>query len=73
MVGQSGCEACHQIGDNGNNGPGPNLSNVGSKLPQAAITSTLINPTPPMPSFKGLLQSSPKKFAQLVGFLSLLQ
>ena len=23
VVGQSGCLACHVIGDNGNNGPGP--------------------------------------------------
>ncbi len=73
VVGQSGCEACHQIGENGNNGPGPNLTHIGSLLPQQAIASTLINPTPPMPSFKGLAQSSPQKFQQLVGFLSLLQ
>jgi menaquinol-cytochrome c reductase cytochrome b/c subunit len=73
VVGQSGCEACHQIGENGNNGPGPNLTHIGSLRPQAAIASTLINPTPPMPSFKDLAQNSPQKFKALVGFLSLLQ
>ena len=70
VVGQSGCLACHVIGDNGNNGPGPNLTHVGSLLPAAAIASTLRNPTPPMPSFKNL---PPQKFANVVGFLSQLQ
>jgi ubiquinol-cytochrome c reductase cytochrome b subunit/menaquinol-cytochrome c reductase cytochrome b/c subunit len=70
VVGQSGCLACHVIGDNGNNGPGPNLTHVGSLSPPQAIASTLINPTPPMPSFKNLPK---QKFADLVGFLSELQ
>jgi ubiquinol-cytochrome c reductase cytochrome b subunit/menaquinol-cytochrome c reductase cytochrome b/c subunit len=70
VVGQSGCLACHQLGSNGNNGPGPVLTHIGSLLEPAAIASTLINPTPPMPSFKGL---PPQKFNALVGFLSELQ
>jgi ubiquinol-cytochrome c reductase cytochrome b subunit/menaquinol-cytochrome c reductase cytochrome b/c subunit len=73
VVGQSGCEACHKIGDNGNDGPGPNLSHIGGALPSAAIASTLRNPTAPMPSFKALAKNSPQKFKDLVGFLSLLQ
>jgi menaquinol-cytochrome c reductase cytochrome b/c subunit len=73
VVGQSGCLACHVIGENGNNGPGPPLTHIGSKLPPGAIASTLRNPTPPMPSFKGLSQTSPQKFNNLVGFLSELQ
>ena len=70
VVGQSGCEACHQIGSNGNDGPGPNLTHIGSRLPAAAIASTLRNPTPPMPSFRNL---PPKKFQDVVTFLSNLQ
>jgi ubiquinol-cytochrome c reductase cytochrome b subunit/menaquinol-cytochrome c reductase cytochrome b/c subunit len=70
VVGQSGCLACHQLGSNGNNGPGPVLTHIGSLFEPAAIASTLINPTPPMPSFKGL---PPQKFNALVGFLSELQ
>ena len=70
VVGQSGCLACHVIGSNGNNGPGPNLTHVGSLVPSQAIASTLINPTPPMPSFRNLPK---QKFADLVGFLSELQ
>ena len=72
VVGQSGCEACHVIGENGNNGPGPILTHIGTKLPAAAIASTLRNPTPPMPSFAGLAKSQPAKFKNLVEFLSLL-
>jgi menaquinol-cytochrome c reductase cytochrome b/c subunit len=70
VVGQSGCLACHVIGSNGNSGPGPNLTHIGSLLPMAAIASTLRNPTAPMPSFRNL---PPQKFQNLVGFLSELQ
>ncbi len=73
VVGQSGCLACHVIGDNGNNGPGPPLTHVGSKLRPAAIASTLRNPTAPMPSFRSLAQQSPQKFNNLVNFLAELQ
>jgi menaquinol-cytochrome c reductase cytochrome b/c subunit len=73
VVGQSGCEACHQIGSNGNNGPGPNLTHIGSILRPGAIASTLRNPTSPMPSFQGLANTQPQKFSDLVQFLSMLQ
>jgi ubiquinol-cytochrome c reductase cytochrome b subunit/menaquinol-cytochrome c reductase cytochrome b/c subunit len=73
VVGQSGCLACHVIGDNGNNGPGPPLTHIGAKLPPGAIASTLRNPTAPMPSFKSLATTDPQKFQNLVGFLSELQ
>ena len=67
VVAQSGCLACHKIGENGNGGPGPNLSDIADKLPKAAILRTLDNPTAPMPSFRNLPQD--KKTA-LVDFLS---
>jgi quinol---cytochrome c reductase cytochrome c subunit, bacillus type len=70
VVAQSGCLACHKIGDNGNSGPGPNLTNVASRLPRQAIARTLVNPTAPMPSFKNL---PPKKFEAVVNFLSQLK
>jgi ubiquinol-cytochrome c reductase cytochrome b subunit/menaquinol-cytochrome c reductase cytochrome b/c subunit len=70
VAAQSGCLACHVIGDNGNNGPGPPLTHVASRLPPAGIASTLRNPTAPMPSFRNLAQQSPQKFNDLVGFLS---
>jgi menaquinol-cytochrome c reductase cytochrome b/c subunit len=67
VVAQSGCEACHTIGDNGNGGPGPNLTHVGSRIPRLGIARTLVNPTAPMPSFKNL---PPKKFQAVVNFLA---
>ena len=73
VVGESGCLACHVIGDNGNNGPGPPLTHIGSTLRPGGIAATLRNPTAPMPSFKGLATQSPQKFQNLVNFLSMLQ
>jgi ubiquinol-cytochrome c reductase cytochrome b subunit/menaquinol-cytochrome c reductase cytochrome b/c subunit len=73
VVGESGCEACHEIGSNGNDGPGPPLSNIGATRSAGAIAQTLQNPTAPMPSFAGLAKTSPKKFRELVAFLSDLQ
>jgi quinol-cytochrome oxidoreductase complex cytochrome b subunit len=70
VVAQSGCLACHKIGENGNDGPGPHLSDIGDKLQPAAIRRTLDNPTAPMPSFKGLPED---KKAALVAFLSQLR
>ncbi len=67
---QAGCLACHKIGENGNDGPGPPLTHIGSRLPRQAIARTLINPTAPMPSFKNL---PPDKFDNLVEFLSQLK
>src|SRR6476619_6776987 len=60
VVPQSGCLACHKIGENGNDGPGPPLTEIGSRLPAQAIARTLVNPTAPMPSFQSLQQNSPK-------------
>jgi ubiquinol-cytochrome c reductase cytochrome b subunit/menaquinol-cytochrome c reductase cytochrome b/c subunit len=73
VVGQSGCLACHVIGDNGNNGPGPPLTHIGAIRRPQAIASTLRNPTAPMPSFADLAKNNPEKFQNLVNFLSMLQ
>lgn len=69
VTGQVGCLACHQIGENGNNGPGPKLTHIASKLPEQAIAQTLRNPTSPMPSFANLEKQSPEKFKAMVSFL----
>jgi quinol-cytochrome oxidoreductase complex cytochrome b subunit len=70
VVAQSGCLACHKIGENGNDGPGPHLTDIGDKLQPAAIRRTLENPTAPMPSFKGLPE---EKKTALVNFLASLK
>ena len=67
---QSGCEACHRIGIQGNPGPGPDLTHIGSKLVPRAIEHAIVDPTQPMPSFKNLPRA---KFHALVRFLSLLR
>ena len=66
----SGCLACHKIGDNGNSGPGPDLTHIASRLPRQGIARTLVNPTAPMPSFRNL---PPAKFKAVVNFLSQLK
>ena len=73
VVAQSGCLACHKIGENGNSGPGPPLTEIGSRLPSQAIARTLVNPTAPMPSFVGLQKTSPDKFDALVTYVSQLK
>jgi menaquinol-cytochrome c reductase cytochrome b/c subunit len=70
VVASSGCLACHKLGDNGNNGPGPVLTHIGSRIPRQGIARTLVNPTAPMPSFKNL---PPRKFQAVVAFLSQLK
>ena len=70
VAAQSGCLACHKIGENGNDGPGPHLSDIGDKLEKAAIRRTLENPTAPMPSFSNLPED---KKAALVDFLASLK
>jgi len=70
VAAQSGCLACHKIGENGNDGPGPELTDIGAKLYPAAIERTLENPTAPMPSYRNL--PAEKKDA-LVAFLAQLK
>ncbi len=70
VTAQSGCLACHKIAENGNDGPGPQLTDIGTKLPKAAIRRTLENPTAPMPSFRGLPED---KKTDMVNFLAQLR
>ncbi len=67
VVAQSGCLACHRIGQSGNHGPGPGLTHIGSKVSRHGIEHALIDPTAPMPSFKNLPAA---KFKAVVEFLS---
>ena len=70
VVASHGCLGCHKIGDNGNNGPGPELTHIGARLPAQAIARTLVNPTAPMPSYKNL---PPQEFNTIVAFLKQLK
>ena len=66
-VAQSGCLSCHKLGENGNNGPGPELTHIGSRIPQAAIIRSLQIGPGIMPSYKDL---PPKKLNDVSSFLS---
>jgi menaquinol-cytochrome c reductase cytochrome b/c subunit len=70
VAAQSGCLACHKIGENGNDGPGPELTDIGNTLAEGAIMRTLDNPTAPMPSYRDLPE---QKKADLVAFLAQLK
>ncbi|MBK5232175.1 MAG: c-type cytochrome [Thermoleophilia bacterium] len=57
IVAQSGCLACHAIGENGaHGGLGPDLTDIGTKIPRAAIKQSLEIGPGIMPSFRGLGQ-----------------
>src|SRR5215211_7418483 len=72
VMASSGCLGCHKVGENGNT-LGPNLSDVGSRLGRDAIARTLVNPTPPMPTYQSMRKDNPKKFNQLVQYVASLR
>ncbi len=67
VVAQSGCLACHKLGDNGNNGPGPELTHIGARVPRNAIARSLEVGPSIMPSYSGL---SPQKLAALTAYIA---
>lgn len=70
VTAQSGCLACHQIGENGNNGPGPELTEIGLRLPRATIARSLYIGPGIMPSYAGLPK---KKLDALTEYLASLR
>jgi len=55
IVAESGCLACHAIGENGaHGGLGPELTHIGSVLPKSAIKRSVAVGPGIMPSFEGL-------------------
>ena len=73
VAASSGCLGCHRIGENGNSGPGPPLTDIGERLKAPAIRRTLLNPTAPMPSYSGLAEKNPEQFNSLVEYLATLR
>ncbi len=69
LVAQSGCLACHKIGENGNNGPGPELTHIAERIPRAAIIRSVTIGPGIMPSYRDLGQ---KKLDEVADFLSYL-
>ena len=73
VMASSGCLGCHRVGENGNAGPGPELTHIAARLPRQAIARTLVNPTAPMPSYSRLQQRQPQDFNALVDYLGSLR
>jgi quinol-cytochrome oxidoreductase complex cytochrome b subunit len=67
VVAQSGCLACHKIGENGNDGPGPDLTEIGAQIPQEAIARSLEVGPGVMPAYGDLPQ---QKQEDLTAFLA---
>ena len=72
ITASAGCLGCHKIGENGNT-LGPNLTEIGDRLGKDAIARTLVNPTPPMPSFRTLQKEKPEQFNKLVEYVASLK
>jgi menaquinol-cytochrome c reductase cytochrome b/c subunit len=68
VVEQSGCTACHRFGTTGGS-LGPDLTEVGARLPEAAIARSLEVGPDIMPSYTGLAQSDPEKYQDLIAYL----
>ena len=67
VTAQSGCLACHKIGENGNDGPGPELTEIGNQIPRSAIARSLEVGPGIMPSYSNL---PPEKQNELTAFLA---
>jgi quinol---cytochrome c reductase cytochrome c subunit, bacillus type len=72
ITASAGCLGCHKIGENGNT-LGPNLTEIGATLGPDAIARTLVNPTPPMPSYASLREENPEQFEKLVEYVASLK
>mgnify|MGYP003429786068 CR=1 FL=1 len=69
VAANAGCLGCHKFGENGNDGPGPNLTTIGARLPKQAIERTLNNPTAPMPSFQSMPEDQKTALVNFLGQL----
>jgi menaquinol-cytochrome c reductase cytochrome b/c subunit len=70
VVAQTGCLACHKLGDNGNAGPGPDLTHIGARIPRNAILRSLEAGPGIMPSFQDFPQ---RKLNDVADFLASLK
>jgi menaquinol-cytochrome c reductase cytochrome b/c subunit len=71
VVVQSGCTACHKFGAVGGV-LGPDLTEIGARLPASAISRSLEVGPGIMPDYGALKEEDPEKFRDLVEFLGAL-
>jgi mono/diheme cytochrome c family protein len=69
IVAQSGCLACHKLGDNGNNGPGPELTHIGQRIPRSAVIRSVQIGPGIMPSYRDLGQQKIDAVADFLSYL----
>ncbi len=69
VVEQSGCTACHKFGVTGGV-LGPDLTEIGARLPEAAIARSLEVGPGIMPSYTALAESDPEAYQDLLGYLA---
>jgi menaquinol-cytochrome c reductase cytochrome b/c subunit len=69
VAAQSGCLACHVFEHNGN-AIGPELTEIGDRLPREGIARSLDVGPGIMPSYQGLREEDPEKFDAMVDFLA---
>jgi quinol-cytochrome oxidoreductase complex cytochrome b subunit len=67
-VAGQGCLTCHKIGENGGT-IGPDLTEIGSKLPAAGIERTLLNPSGVMPPYTGLPKAKQEAMVEYLASL----
>jgi mono/diheme cytochrome c family protein len=68
VVASQGCLGCHKIGENGGT-LGPDLTEVGARIPAAAIASSVVNGPGIMPSYR-LQETDPEAFDEMVKYLA---
>lgn len=67
VAASQGCLGCHKLGENGNDGLGPELTEIGAKIPREAIARSLEVGPGIMPSYAEL---PPQKRDDLTAFLA---
>jgi menaquinol-cytochrome c reductase cytochrome b/c subunit len=69
VVAAQGCLGCHQIGENGN-ALAPELTEIGARIPAAAIARSVELGPSFMPSYASLREDDPEAFREMVAFLA---
>jgi len=67
LVPRLGCLACHRLGQQGHEGPGPSLDRIGLSLSEGQIRRVLLEGRPPMPSYADL---PPEQLDAVASYLS---
>ena len=62
----NGCQHCHQMNGGGGH-KGPDLSDVGKRMPKSAMREQILNGSKVMPAFKDML--SPSEINDLITYL----